>query len=187
METWKDVLGYEGLYEVSDLGRVRRIGCYISAKIKHNDKIFRKGRVLKQNLKRNGYYTVDLSKDNIVKTTPVHRLVATAFCTHPIGKDIVNHINAVKTDNRAINLEWCTDRENKDHALQNGLYRNPNKKKVRCKQLNIVFDGSYEAAEYINKTYFKSSKQIKGMASKIRSAALGYQKVAYGFTWEYYS
>lgn len=184
METWKNVLNYEDTYEVSDLGRVRRKSGYVNTGIKHSEKVFRKGRVLKQNQKRNGYLTVDLSKNNIVKTVSVHKLVATAFCPHPIGKDVVNHINAIKTDNRAENLEWVTDRENKDHALRNGLYESHRKKPIRCKQLNITFKSSYEAAEYINNKCFKNSKQVKGMASKIRSAALGYQKTAYGFTWE---
>ena len=71
------------------------------------------------------------------------------------------------------------------HAKKNKLYKTPNPKKpVRCKQLNMIFEGSYEAAEYINNKYFGNSKQIKSMAGKIRAAASGIQKSAYGFTWE---
>lgn len=184
MENWKDIKGYEGLYEVSDLGRVRRKESKVRTGIRYNDYRVVKEKMLKQNLKRNGYLTVDLSKDNKVKTTSIHRLVATAFCENPEGKKVVNHINAIKTDNRAVNLEWCTDRENKDHALRNNLYESKRKKKIRCKQLNKIFNGSYEAAEYINIHYFKSAKQVKGMASKIRAACSGIQKSAYGFTWE---
>lgn len=183
MENWKDVVGYEGFYEVSDLGRVRRKETLVKTGIRHSDYRKVQSTILKQHIKR-GYYTVDLSKNNVVRTITVHRLVAKAFCENPDGKNVVNHINAIKTDNRAVNLEWCTDRENKDHALRNGLYESHRKKPVRCKQLNMTFNGSYEAADYINRTYFKGSKQVKGMASKIRGAVLGLQKSAYGFTWE---
>ena len=185
MEKWKDVKEYEGFYEVSNLGRIRRKDGKVKSGIKNNDLRFIKGKMLKQHLKRNGYLTVDLSKQNKVKTISVHRIVATAFLEPIEGKDQVNHINGNKTDNRIENLEWVTSSENRIHAFKTGLQENANKKKVRCNQLNMVFDSSYSAAEYINDKYFKNTKQVKNVAAKIRAAALGIQKIAYGFTWNY--
>lgn len=185
MEHWKPIKNYESLYEVSDLGRVRRVSGYINSGIRFNDKIWHDGRVLKQNPKRNGYLTVDLSKGNTVKTISVHRLVAEAFLEKIDGKEFVNHKNCNKHDNRVENLEWCTSRENADHAKANGRYYNPRRKTVRCKQTNMTFASSYEAAEWLNESKFKNSKQVKNLAAKIRSNCLGLQSVAYGYTWEY--
>ena len=186
MENWKQVKNYEGFYEVSDLGRVRRVDSVVNTGIKHNTTKVWKGRILKQHLKRNGYLTVDLSKNYQVKTISVHRLVAIAFVEgYSEDKNYVDHINCNKQDNRACNLEWVSAKENSRRARENNLIHNPNKKKIRCKQLNMVFDSSYQAAEFLNEKYFGNSKKIVSIAGKIRAAANGLQKVAYGFTWEY--
>ena len=187
MEIWKNIENYEDCYEVSNYGRVRRKDGYVNSGIKHNEKRFIKGKVLKANTKRNGYLTVDLSKNYKVKTVSIHRLVATAFCENDdkVSKIQVNHKNGNKQDNRAENLEWVTPSQNILHASENKLLHNGNKKKIRCKQLNMIFESSYAAAEFINSKYFKNSKQVKNVAAKIRGCALGIQSVAYGFTWEY--
>ena len=186
MEVWKDIKDYEDYYQVSNQGRVRRKDGYVNSGIKHNDKRFVKGKVLKQSLKRNGYLTVDLSKNYKVKTVSVHRLVANHFCGKTTEEQTeVNHINCNKQDNRAENLEWVTPQRNKEHAKENHRYKGQGQRLIRCKQLNMTFNGSYEAAEYINNKYFKNTKQVKNVAAKIRSCCLGIQKIAYGFTWEY--
>lgn len=184
MEIWKPVVNYEGYYEVSNMGRVRRVDRRVNTEIRHNETKLWPGRILKQNRKRNGYYTVDLCKDNHVKTISVHRLVATAFVPACEGRTHVNHINCNKADNRAENLEWCTLQENIAHGKEHGLYVNHRKIPVRCKQNGMIFGSSYEAAEWLNETKFKGTKQVKNMASKIRSACLGMQSTAYGYTWE---
>lgn len=185
MENWKSVKGYEGYYEVSDLGRVRRLGRFVKTGIKHSDFKLHKGHILKQAKKRRGYYSVDLCKDGKVKTISVHRLVATAFLPQGEGQTQVNHKNANKNDNRAANLEWCTPQENVDHAKTNKLYHNPKVKMVKCKQTGMVFEGSFKAAEWVNETKFGNSKQTKNIANKIRCSCNGLQTQAYGFTWCY--
>ncbi len=188
MEIWKEIKGYEEFYEVSSMGRVRRKDGFVKTGIKNSESRKIKGKILKSQLRRNGYLTVDLSKEQKVKTISVHRIVAIAFL--PIDEKLmskyeVNHKNCNKQDNRVENLEWVTPSENKEHAKQNHRYKSPiPKKKVRCKQLNIIFEGSYDAAEYINNKLFGNSKQIKNVAAKIRAAANGIQKSAYGYTWE---
>ena len=186
MEKWKEIQGYEGFYEVSDLGRVRRIDRYVNTGILHNEVRFCKGRILKQHLKRNGYLAVDLSKDYQIRTISVHRLVAIAFVSGQTKENnYVDHINCNKQDNRAENLEWVSSKENSRRAKQNNLYNPPNRKQVRCKQLNKVFQSSYEAAEFLNKEYFGNTKLVKNIAAKIRACCCGFQKNAYGYTWEY--
>lgn len=184
MEIWKPVVGYEGFYEVSSYGRVRSIDHYADTGIRHSEKRFVKGHVLKQREKRNGYLSVDLSKENQVKTIAVHKLVATAFLEKREQHTQVNHINCDKRDNRVENLEWCTAEENRVHAQEHHLYHNPNKKAVRCKQTNQVFESSYKAAEWVNATRYNNAKQTKNIASKIRAACLGMQSMAHGYTWE---
>lgn len=113
VEIWKDVVGFEGLYEVSNLGRVKS-----SAKINRAHEI-----VLKTPANyRTGYLFADLCKAGQKnKHSSVHRLVATAFLPNPEDKVQVNHINGDKTDNRLENLEWATRSENQKHSIDTGL------------------------------------------------------------------
>ena len=185
MEIWKDIANYEGLYQVSSEGRVRRVDSYVNTGIKHSEQKLHKGRILKQRLKRNGYLTVDLSKDQIVKTISVHRLVATAFIDKDNDKNEVNHINCNRQDNRVENLEWVTHKENQAHAKANNRFNPPNRKQVRCPQLNMTFNSSYEAAEYLVEHMFKGTKTVKNVACKIRSCVSGFQTKAYGLQWEH--
>ena len=184
MEIWKPVVGYEGFYEVSSYGRVRSITHYANTGIKHSDKRLVLGHTIKQSVKKNGYCSVDLSRDGVSKTMLVHKLVATAFLQRKDEDTQVNHINCNKQDNRVENLEWCTGKENREHAKANNLYHNPRKMAVRCRQTQAVFESSYKAAEWVNATKFGNTKQTKNVASKIRAACLGLQSVAYGYTWE---
>ena len=102
-ERWADVLGYGGLYQVSDQGRVRQgRGVY--------------SRVLSQTKTNVGYLVVSLSDGTGFKRKYVHRLVAEAFMLNHAKGAEVNHINGDKTDNRLVNLEWVTHRENMQHA-----------------------------------------------------------------------
>ena len=99
-EQWRDIDGYDGMYQVSDLGRVRSLK-------------FGKVRVLRARKNRKGYLRLDLSRDGNRKNASVHRLVAHAFIPNDDdNKTQINHINEDKTDNRAVNLEWCTAQYN---------------------------------------------------------------------------
>lgn len=185
MEIWKDIKGYEGLYQVSNLGRIKSLDRKVKTGIKYNEYKISKSKILKLNQKRNGYLSVDLSKENTVKTISVHRLVALNFIPNPENKEEVNHINAKKYDNRVENLEWVTKEENKKHAKLNKLYYNPKRKRVRCKQTNRIFESSYNAGEWLNNEKFKNSKTTTIIANKIRLCCNGKQKIAYGYTWEF--
>lgn len=120
MEQWKQVVGYEGLYEVSDNGRIRSI----DRAIKRCDGVEwqLQGVVRVQPIDKRGYPSVVLSKDGVRKTHRVHRIVMDAFA--PSGrKREVNHIDGNKINNRLENLEWATSSENKIHASRTGLIK----------------------------------------------------------------
>lgn len=96
IEEWRDIKGYEGLYQVSNLGKVRN----------------KKGKVLKQYRNNKGYPCVHMYKNNKYKTKNVHRLVAISFIENPNNLPQVNHKDEDKTNNVVTNLEWCTNKYN---------------------------------------------------------------------------
>ena len=128
-EIWKDVVGYEGLYEVSNLGRVKSVARIIykdyrnskTAVIKGIAKQKRGEVIMQPFLKKTGYYTVSLTKDHKKKTRMIHQLVAKAFIPNPLGKEMINHIDCNTQNNRVENLEWATNSENQLHAIAHGL------------------------------------------------------------------
>lgn len=129
-EEWRAVRGYEGSYEVSDAGRVRTLDRTITRSDGGKRRIA--GRIRRAQLNPAGYSCVVLSLHGAGTTRTVHRLVAEAFILNPGRRPHINHINGVKTDNRAENLEWVTPKENVDHAIRIGLTDNTGAKNVRA-------------------------------------------------------
>lgn len=126
MEIWRDVVGYEGLYQVSNKGRVRSLDRIFEMRHKSNKmiKVFKKGVILKMHKCNSGYLKVTLFGKNYM----VHRLVANAFIPNPDNLPCVNHKDENKTNNCVDNLEWCTHQYNviyNDRHIKNGkLLRN---------------------------------------------------------------
>lgn len=120
MENWKQIPGYEGIYEVSDEGRVRSAKNKTTNSVLHGERKWQQ-RILKQKSDKNGYKRVSLWKNKMVKDFLVHRLVAMTFIEKVDGKDIINHKDGVQWNNNVSNLEWCTYKENNAHAVENRL------------------------------------------------------------------
>lgn len=163
MEIYKDIEGYEGLYQISNEGRVKSIR-------------FGKERLLKPKTERKGYLRVDLSKDGKQKSCLVHRLVAMAFIPNHTNLPQVNHKDEDKTNNRVDNLEWCD-------CTYNNNYGTAIERKVRklsqpilCVELNKVFQSANEAARWLNK---------KSAQAGIWNCLTGKYNSAYGYKWKY--
>jgi hypothetical protein len=112
-EIWRDVVGYEGSYLVSNRGNVKALNRVYTDK--HGVEYFRKEKMVEMSTSH-GYLLINL----FGKTAKVHRLVAEAFLPNPKNLPHVNHINSARHDNHVDNLEWCTPQENVDHSLRTG-------------------------------------------------------------------
>lgn len=121
-ENWKDLVGYEGYYQVSDKGRVRTVDRVL---VKSNGvKQPRKGKVSKLGSDKNGYNTIILWKQGKGTFSRVCRLVAITFIHNAENKPTVNHKNGIRNDDRVDNLEWMTHSENSQHSFDTGLQYN---------------------------------------------------------------
>jgi hypothetical protein len=147
-ETWRPVVGYEGLYDVSNLGRVKSLQREIvNAK---NKTLILKKKILKQQMSIRGYPYVDFRVQKVRTKFTIHRLVAMAFIPNPKNKKCVNHINSIRHDNRAENLEWCTHKENIAHGRDFGFFLVGDKRKTAKLTSN--------QAECIRKAYNEDNK-----------------------------
>lgn len=118
MEIWKDIIGYEGYYQISNLSRIKSL-----PRISRNNKgaVLIKEKILRPSKNSQGYYGLKLKSNCVVKYFKVHRLIAIHFIPNNENKPFINHINGIKHDNRIENLEWCTRSENCQHAHDIGL------------------------------------------------------------------
>lgn len=170
LEIWKDIKGFEGFYQISNIGRVKSLRRFNA-----------KGNLLKEKVIHSGinawgYKVITLHKNCYRKSILIHRLVAEAFIDNPYNKSQVNHKSGDKQDNRITNLEWCTGSENMIHAYKTGLKKlpigelNPNNKlsitdKHKIRKLKIMgfkvndimflYGISQSEVYKINKTYMK--------------------------------
>lgn len=162
IEEWREIEGYEGLYQVSNLGRVRSLDRVV---MKSNSVLLPvKGRILKPRPDNGGYIRVCLSKNAIEIDYSVHRLVAMAFLSNPYNLPEVNHKDENKRNNCVENLEWCTSLYNNNYGSHNKRHSktckkkklfiggsNPRSRKVVCE--NIVFDCIKECAKHYGVNY----------------------------------
>ncbi len=164
VEIWKDIKGYEGLYQVSNLGRVRSLDhIYIT---KCGKRMLVKGQMKKPSSDNDGYMFVLLRRNGKQKRCAIHRLVAKAFITNQYNKPEVNHIDAVKSNNRVDNLEWVTGKENIQHAMDKGLM---------TKGTLIIMDG-----KIVFSSITKCAKHLGVDNHEIRRALNGEYKTVHG-------
>ena len=166
-EIWKDIMGYEGLYQVSNFGRIKRTNDYI----------------LKPWITR-GYCYVSLSNNGILKKYRVHKLVAQTFIPNPNNLPIVNHIDENKSNNRVDNLEWCTQYENV-HKYFDTKPKKPKKPSNKIKNYHIprkilqldkngVIINTWNSMMDIQRTLGIRSGNISACCNKIKPTARGY-------------
>ena len=175
-EVWKPIPNYEGLYEVSNIGRVRSL--------------FRYKKILKPSQITNGYLTVELWKNKQRKRIGIHRLVAMCFCENPDNKPFVNHIDETKTNNCADNLEWVTHIENCNygtaiqrrllHTDYSSMKRNPKNQIEACSKPIRQYDKDGNFIQ-IWTSASECARANNWTISNIRRAVTGEHKTAYGY------
>lgn len=143
-EIWKDIPGYEGLYQASNLGKIKRILFINRTTIKKQEKI------LKIYINKSNRCYVSLHKNDKRKNCLIHRLVAQAFISNPNNLPQINHIDGDPTNNNINNLEWCSAKENIIHAYKNNLLNQDYRKKKIIRSDGKTYDCAYTASKDMN-------------------------------------
>lgn len=171
-QKWKDVVGFEGLYKVSDTGKIYSV---------------KSNRVIKHKISKTGYCNIELHKDGKPIMKYVHRLVAEAFVDNPTNKPQVNHKDGNKQNNHFSNLEWVTASENQRHALLNGLHA-PSPMAGKIGALNPCSKTIYQydtEGNFIKKwdSISDASRELGIGNSNISNCLSGRYKTAGGYKW----
>ena len=166
-EIWRRVIGYEGLYEISNYGRL------VSYYKKNGRGLSETPRFLKGKIDKDGYMEYTLSKNTKASSKRAHRLVAETFISNPLNKPEVNHIDGIKSNNHVSNLEWNTPSENGQHKYDIGLGEKSKEMASithgrRCKLTSVengkeyIFNSLSKASEFLG----KRSRWIKDILRK---------------------
>lgn len=192
MEQWKDIPGYEGLYQVSSTGKVRSFYKLFFGGLQCEPRpvsIFKN---------KSGYARVTLRKNRKLRQFSIHRLVGIAFIPNPENKAQINHINGIKDDNRLENLEWCTQSENITHSYkvlgrvcspERNLkisMANRGKKRVVIGKPVVQLNKEGEAIKIFN-SITEASKSSGIPISSIIRLCKGFYKKGRRFNWKYYA
>lgn len=192
MEEWRDIEGYEGMYQVSTLGRVRSLDRVLG------NNHFQQGRMCKLRLKKGGYISVQLCKNSKHHEKNVHRLVAQAFIPNPDNKPTVNHIDEDKTNNAVSNLEWATHKENTNYGtgierrIKSRDYKSIREKQIQtnkerglCRKVRQLDLGGNLVAEYesIGDACRATGYDHGGIIQVCRNYK--HNKTYKGFIWQY--
>lgn len=177
-EIWKDVVNYEGLYQISNLGRVRSLDRYVRT---ISNSVRRIKGVVMTNCFDGNYYHVILHKNGSKKVSLVHRLVACAFVDNPDNLPFVNHIDGNKLNNASTNLEWCTASENTKHAFRVGLCK-PITSHYRGVKAFRLDNGSF-VGEY--RSQHEAARSLGLNVAHVCSVLRGRSKHTCGYYFEY--
>jgi len=175
MEEWKDIKGYERLYQVSNTGRIKSLA---------------KGKIRKLQKNRYGYLMVGLYKNGISKYMTVHRIVANAFIPNSQNKPEVNHKNGIKTDNRVENLEWVTSQENVLHSFRELGRKGKSNNKGKLGKLNWLSKEilQFDSDGNLIKKWCGIRDVTRSMGideGSISKCCSGIRKTAGGYLWKY--
>lgn len=193
-EIWKDIPEYEGLYQASNLGRIRSLAK--KRKNGNNSFYYQKDIILKQQLRKNGYLYIFLWKENNKKQFSIHRLVATTFISNKTKNPQVNHKDGNKLNNNIDNLEWCTVSYNNKEAYRIGIKKPTWLGKKGAEHPNYNKKGklwfsSKPVLQYdLNNNFIKEwecSEQAKeqGKYHHVSECCRGKRKTSNGYMWKY--
>lgn len=182
-EEWRPVSGYEGLYSVSNKGRVKSLSRTVSksTSFRHEtaDKIMRSSKL------RSGYLFVHLTKDGKTKMFPIHRLVAIAFIPNKENLPEVNHKDENKTNNYLENLEWCTKQYNMTYGTRTQRTYKPVLQYDKNMNLVAEYASVSDAAKAVNAGTTNISACAKGTKRKRKGRNPCFVRTAKGFIWRY--
>ena len=180
MEEWRDIIGYEGKYQVSNLGRVKSLK---NTRGNYREKILKPGKDAK------GYKQVSLYKNGKGKMYKIHRLVAIAFIPNPNNYPMINHKDEDKTNNCVDNLEWCTNKYNMNYGTLPERFsearkgeKNCNRRKIICVSTGEVFNYMGEAVIKYNLDPSNLTKCCRGKIKYCGRHPITSEKLV----WEYY-
>lgn len=171
-EEWRPAVGYEGLYEVSNTGKVARVKGYHC----------RKRHLMRTFINNSGYVCTRLCKNNHGKTELVHRMIALAFIPNPNNYPQINHKDCCKTNNNVSDLEWCTGKYNSNYADHkqkqseshiNNLEKNKLAKKVICIETGVVYNSTREIERKL------------GHSHTFIALCCRTKRIGFGLHWEY--
>lgn len=162
LEEWKDIHGYEGLYKISQNGKIKN--CNIN-------------KILKPVKMNTGYYRVSLCKNKIKREYYIHRLVAQHFILNYNNLPEVNHKDGDKSNNCVSNLEWCSRKQNIEHSIRILGNKFGKRRQVQCIETNRIFSSLTEASKFYNKSTSNLCSLLKGTNRS---------KTYAGYHWKYY-
>lgn len=169
-EVWKDIKGYEGLYQASNLGRIKSLTRY--------------KKILKPVKNKNGYLYNTLTKDKVSKQYRLHVIIAQTFIPNPDNLPQVNHKSGVKTDNRVCNLEYCTCKDNIRHAYKVGLSKG-RKNELNCLSKKVIQSNINGEKIKVWESTMQIQRELGINNNSISQCCLGKIKKSHGYKWNY--
>lgn len=182
-EIWKDIKGYEGLYQVSNLGRVKRLP-YKRNRINPKSMMMAnhhyKERIMKGSISANGYYRVSLSFKDKIAYKHIHRLVAVAFIPNPNNYPCINHKDENRTNNNVNNLEWCTYSYNNNYGEARNKF-SESYSKNHSRAVEMLSLSGERIREFLSVK--EAAMFVGGTSKSICRAIAKTRKTAYGYIW----
>jgi len=177
-EIWKDIKGYEGLYQISNTGKVKSLERYVNSK--STGKLFIKEKIRKTTTTTAGYEYTVLANNGKNKTLLIHRLVAEAFIPNPSNLKCVNHIDENKSNNNVENLEWC------DYSYNN-TYKDIHLRRQQTNNIRKIIQYDLDMREIKRwNSIIEASNYYNTSSSNIINCCKGERNHCCGFKWRYY-
>ena len=150
-EEWRDIKGFEGLYQVSNTGKVRSLVGW------NGHKYVKRDRELTPTMTSTGYLKVDLKNKGVKKSLKLHRVIAGAFIPNPDNHPVINHIDGNPLNNSLENLEWCSQKHNCQHAYDTGLHK---RKAIPADIVNAYCEDEFASANSIGEEFGISKSSV---------------------------